>query len=95
MPVARFEVTRLKRILLGLALLGVVALGLLVGVDNHTVVALRFLDWQTAALPMFWWLYAAFLGGVLLGCALCGTAIARAKLRERRLRRTLAARDGP
>lgn len=86
--------TRLKRILLGLLLLGVVALGLLVGVDNHIAVALRFLDLETPALPVFWWLYAAFASGALVGCALCGTALGRAKLRERRLRRTLAAREG-
>lgn len=86
--------TRLRRTLLGLLLLGVVALGLLVGVDNHDAVALRFLDFETPALPVFWWLYAAFVGGAVVGGALCGTALGRVKLRERRLRRALAAREG-
>lgn len=86
--------TRLRRILLGLLLLVVVALGLLAGVDNPTPVALRFLGLETPALPVFWWLHAAFAGGAFVGCGLCGAALGRAKLRERRLRRALAAREG-
>lgn len=86
--------TRLKRLLLAVLLLATVALGLLLGVDNHAPTALRILNLETAALPLFWWLYAAFVAGTAAGFALCAAGFARGKLNERRLRRDLAAREG-
>lgn len=85
--------TRLKRLLLAVLLLAAVALGVLLGVDNHGPTALRILNLETAALPLFWWLYAAFVAGALAGFALCAAGFARGKLNERRLRRDLAARE--
>lgn len=85
--------TRLKRLLLAVLLLAAVALGVLLGVDNHAPTALRILNLETAALPLFWWLYAAFVAGALAGFALCAAGFARGKLNERRLRRNLAVKE--
>lgn len=85
--------TRLKRLLLAAVLLAVVALGVLLGVDNNAPVALRLLNRETSTLPLFWWLYAAFVAGAAAGFALCAAGFARGKLNERRLRRTVAARE--
>ena len=51
-------------------LAGIAFLGFLVGLDNDQVVALRFLNRQSHPLPVFWWLYAAFGLGLLVGFAL-------------------------
>ena len=85
--------SRLRRALLWVLLPSVAALGLLLGVDNHTPVALRLLNLATPPLPLFWWLYAAFVGGALGGFALCAAGFARGKLEQRRLQRALAARE--
>lgn len=85
--------TRLKRLLLAVVLLAVVALGVLLGVDNNAPVALHLLNRETSTLPLFWWLYAAFVAGAAAGFALCAAGFARGKLNERRLRRTVAARE--
>ena len=85
--------TWLKAVLLAISLLALVLLGLLLGVDNHTPVALRFLNKETPALAVFWWLYAAFLGGVAAGFAICFGGLLRARLGERRLKRQLADRE--
>ena len=67
--------------------------GMVLGIDNHTPVALRFLNKESAELAVFWWLYAAFLSGALVGFALCSLGFVRGKLHERRLRSTLAHRE--
>lgn len=85
--------TWLKRIAVACALLAVALLGALLAVDNHGLVALRFLGWESAQLAVFWWLYVAFLGGALVGFALCAFGFVRGKLGERRLKRALAERD--
>ncbi len=85
------------RWLKALAVVGLLAalvlLGLVLAVDNHAMISLRLLNLETPQLAVFWWLYAAFLGGALVGLALCSFALARRKLGERQLKRTLAERE--
>jgi putative membrane protein len=38
---------------------------LLAAVDNSDAVALTFLDWSTPAVPVSWWVLAAFIIGVV------------------------------
>lgn len=85
--------TWLKTIALASLLLALVLLGALLAVDNHDSVSLRFLGWASPQLAVFWWLYAAFLVGALVGFALCAFGFMRGKLAERRLKRTIAERD--
>lgn len=84
---------RLKALLAVATLLALAALGALLAVDNHTPLALAFLGRRTPELPVFWWLYAAFLLGASCGFALCLLGFVRGKLQERRLARALADRD--
>ena len=72
--------------------LALVLVGVILAVDNHTPIALRFLNQETPHLAVFWLLYAAFLSGTLVGFALCSFGFVRGKLGERRLKRTLADR---
>ena len=85
------------RILKGLCIvavvLAVVILGGVLYVDNHTPVALRLLDRESAELPVFIWLYAAFATGAAVGFALCFVGFVRGKLEQRRLQRTLRDQD--
>ena len=85
--------TWIKATLLGALLLVLVLVGLLLGIDNHTQVSLRFLNKESPSLAVFWWLYTAFLSGVVAGLALCFAGLLRAKIKERRLKRGLAERD--
>ena len=85
--------TWLKMIALASLLLALVLLGVLLAVDNNDPVSLRFLGWASPRLAVFWWLYVAFLGGALVGFALCAFGFMRVKLTERRLKRTIAERD--
>ena len=81
------------RILKGLSIVAVglvvVILGGVLYVDNHTPIALRLLDRQSPALPVFVWLYAAFATGAIAGFALCSFGFVRGKLEQRRLQREL------
>lgn len=81
------------RILKGLCIvavgLAVAILGGVLYVDNHTPIALRLLDRESPALPVFVWLYAAFATGAIAGFALCFFGFVRGKLEQRRLQRAL------
>lgn len=81
------------RVLKGLCIvaagLAVVVLGGVLYVDNHTPIALRLLDRESAALPVFIWLYVAFATGATVGFALCFFGFVRGKLEQRRLQRAL------
>ena len=70
-----------------------ILLGVVLGIDNHTPITLRFLNKESPELAVFWWLYTAFLLGALVGFALCSLGFVRGKLNERRLKGTLAQRD--
>ena len=82
-----------KAVLIVVALAAMTLLGVALGIDNHTPIALRFLTKETPQLAVFWWLYMAFLLGTLLGFALCSLGFVRGKLHERRLKSDLARRD--
>lgn len=60
----------LKSALIVLVLLALVLIGLLLGVDNNTPIALRFLNKESAELPVLWWLFGTFLAGTLTGLLL-------------------------
>ena len=73
-----------------LAILAAIALFLLAAVSvDQAQAPLRFLAWQTPAFSLFWWLLAAFLGGLALGLGLAAAGRARQALRNRRLRKAL------
>lgn len=67
-----------------------VLLGLVLALDNHALISLRLLNLETPQLPVFWWLYAAFLAGALVALALCSFALVRRRLGERQAKRALA-----
>lgn len=83
----------LKRICAVAAFLVVAFFGFLLSLDNATPVALRILHRETAPQPVYWWLYAAFAGGLVFGLAMCLSAYLRWRFAERRLRRTLRERE--
>ena len=75
------------------ALVVLILFGMVLAIDNHTPVTLRFLNKESPELAVFWWLYAAFLFGALVGFALCSLGFVRGKLQERRLESSLARRE--
>jgi uncharacterized integral membrane protein len=52
---------------------------------NQEPVALRFLDWQTPQVRVFWWLLGAFLLGLLLGLLGITVLATRLSLKNRKL----------
>ena len=84
---------RIRSLLVIVAVVVLLLLGVVLGVDNHTPVKLRFLNKESLELAVFWWLYTAFLIGALVGFALCSLGFVRGKLHERRLKSALARRD--
>ncbi len=60
---------------------------------NQEPIALKFVNWHTPQVSVFWWLLAAFGTGLLLG--LLGITIARARLglKNRSLVRRLEASE--
>ena len=85
--------TRIRALLVSVVVVGLVLLGIVLGIDNHTPVTLRFLNKESPELAVFWWLYTAFLIGALVGFVMCSLSFVRGKLHERRLKSTLARRD--
>lgn len=74
-----------------LGLLLVLALGLLLGMDNSSQVRLAFLTWRSPELPLFVWLCLALLAGILIGAGLVGAPGLRHWFARRRMERQLAA----
>ncbi len=72
------------------AALAIVVFFLAVLAVNQEPVALKFLNWQTPSLSVFWWLLAAFLLGLLLGLLAVAALTARLSLKNRKLARQLA-----
>ena len=64
-------------------------LGVLAFVDNSSVVALKFLDWQTPAVSLYWWLLITLVSGIAIGWLAASVTIVRVKVAERRVRREL------
>lgn len=60
---------------------------------NQDSLALRFLDFETAAISVYWWLLLAFAAGLLLGMALTALAGLRTAAENRRLRQRLDAAE--
>ena len=79
----------LRNLVIVAILLAVVLAGVLLGIDNQTPLTVRFLDRESAAWPVVWWLTAAFALGLLVGLALCAASLVRGRLNERRLRWSL------
>ena len=51
---------------------------------NQQPVSLRFLDWTSPPVDLFWWLLGAFGFGVLVGWLMAGYSLLRMKFAERR-----------
>lgn len=83
----------LKRVCVLAAFVAVAFVGFLLSLDNATPVALRLLGRETMPLPVYWWLYAAFACGVVVGAGFCLFAHVRGKLAARRLRKAVRERD--
>ena len=83
------RVLRSLTVILGLLL--VLALGLLLGMDNSSEVGLAFLGWRSPELPLFLWLCLALLAGILIGAGLVAAPGLRHRFARRRTERQLAA----
>ena len=60
---------------------------------NQSPIALEFLAWRTPEISVFWWLFAAFVLGLLLGIAGITLSSMKVGLRNRRLAKELDERD--
>ncbi len=60
---------------------------------NQQEVSLEFLRWRTPELSVFWWLMIAFAIGLVLGFAVASVSTVKHLLRERKLSKTVDARD--
>jgi uncharacterized membrane protein YciS (DUF1049 family) len=56
---------------------------------NQDPIALRFLNWRTPELSVFWWLLVAFAVGALFSAVLFGIAALKLRMRQRSLNREL------
>ena len=83
----------LRNVALVVALLAVVTVAVILGIDNQTPLTVRFLNRVSPEWPAFWWLCAAFGGGLLLGVMLCAASLVRSRLNQRLLRRSLHRRE--
>ena len=66
-------------------------LGFLLSLDNAAPVALRLLHRETEPVPVFWWLYAAFALGLVVGFALAAIRCVSRTLAARRSRKATEA----
>ena len=82
-----------RNVVLAIALLAVVTVAVILGIDNQTPMTVRFLNRVSPEWPAFWWLCAAFGGGLVLGVALCATSLVRSRFKQRLLRRSLHQRE--
>jgi uncharacterized integral membrane protein len=80
----------LRTLAIGALFLFAMLLGVLAFVDNSSDVALRFLDWQTPTLSLYWWLLGALLTGIAIGWLAASVTVVRAKVAQRRATRELA-----
>ena len=72
-----------------LAVLAILAFLLAALAVNQQEITLQFLSWQTPTLSVFWWLLAAFGGGLLLGLLGITVVSARHRLKNRSLAKRL------
>ena len=85
----------MRNVTLAIVLLAVVTVAVILGVDNQTPMAVRFLNRASPEWPAFWWLCAAFGCGLLLGVMLCAASLVRSRLNQRLRRRSLRQRPQP
>jgi len=81
----------LRTLAIGALFLFAMLLGVLAFVDNSSAVALKFLDWQTPTLSLYWWLLGTLVTGIAIGWLAASVTVVRAKVAERRATRELAA----
>ncbi len=79
-------VTNIVLLLLVIVFIGA---GVLLRVDNPDPVSVRFLNFESPSIPVFWWLLGSLLAGVGVGFALAFVGFLRGKYTERQLRREL------
>ena len=82
-----------RNVALVVVLLAVVTFAVILGIDNQTPMAVRFLNRVSPEWPAFSWLCAAFGGGLVLGVALCAGSLVRSRFNQRLLRRSLHQRE--
>ena len=80
---------RFKTLIALFAGIFLVAISALLLADNATPVSLKLLNYETPALPVFWWLLAALVVGFVGGAAQCIAGHFRHNAVERKLRREL------
>ncbi|TVS18254.1 MAG: DUF1049 domain-containing protein [Gammaproteobacteria bacterium] len=81
----------LRSLIFLLLLLLMLALGVLIGIDNSDPVPLVFLDWQSPSLPVFLWVCGALTLGLLLGILLSSIGTLRQRRGRRQAERDLEA----
>ncbi len=79
----------LKKWLVRLLILVVFITALLAASDNSSEVPLTFLDWQTPAWPVSWWVLSAFLLGTLFGILLNFVSNTRLRLDARKANKSV------
>lgn len=79
----------IKNLLAIIAALVVALVGFLLAIDNPTPVPVTFLTLTSPDFPMFAWLIAVFLLGLVLGFSACFIGFVRGKSAERRLKKQL------
>lgn len=84
--------TFLKRTLLFVAATIVFLLVLLLAADNSDTVTLKFLDLESWAWPISWWMMTAFVVGVLVGTGLNLVSNTRLRMDARRAHKTAESR---
>ena len=82
-----------RNLALAVVLFAVVTVAVILGIDNQTPLAVRFLNRVSPDWPAFWWLCAAFSCGLLLGVTLCAASLVRGRFNQRLLRRSLHQRE--
>ena len=79
----------LKNIISLFILLLVLSCGLIIGVDNNSAQALTLLDWTTAELPLYQWLFIFLAIGFLIGILFMFKTTLALQYKVSRLNKTL------
>ena len=80
----------LRTLAIALLFLFAMLLGVLAFVDNSSAVSLKFLDWQTPTLSLYWWLLGTLVSGIAIGWLASSVTVVRAKVAQRRATRELS-----
>ncbi len=83
----------LKKWLLRLVILIVFVAALLAASDNSDDVTLKFMEWQTPAWPVSWWVLAAFVLGTAFGMLLNTVTNTRLRMNVRSANKQISARE--